>query len=414
MSKVSAVHFNPQVQPILNHNDRTNDRAHTITKDLMHLNEYSCSSDKVRQEIDRLYKEAQENFYKYCEQKNGLSNSGKPKGLHNFTKKEKSYHECIIEIDENTTMQQCQELSEQIAELTGFTPLQVVIHRDEGHKNEKGEWQTHYHAHAVFFTLDKNTGLQLARQQASLNKANLSKIQNIASQVLQMQRGKKRFENGEKQPHYIKDYKLYAQVKEQEKNSLLKLTEIAQKQEKKEKEIQDTTKDLKAKEIDLNAKENDLVKKQADYLLKMEQKEREFQEQLKDLDVIHSKSKNFWLNLITLGYYPRLLKKIVLRAKETLINTIDKEKEKYTQELNSKNKEIKELKETNQSLKKSLLESQEKEKKLKEMNIARRLTIEKYLPDDKIKERHPEIYKHKMEKELNKIVTKSKSKGYSL
>ncbi|KQH22752.1 mobilization protein, partial [Campylobacter coli] len=77
--------------------------------------------------------------YKYWENKNGLAKSGKPKGLQNFTKKEKCYHEFIYEIGENTTMEQCQVLTQKIAELTGFTPLQVVIHRDEVSENAKGE-----------------------------------------------------------------------------------------------------------------------------------------------------------------------------------------------------------------------------------------------------------------------------------
>ncbi|MBO0090262.1 hypothetical protein JND37_15265, partial [Listeria monocytogenes] len=83
-------------------------------------------------------------------------------------------------------------------------------------ENAKGEKQTHYHAHAVFFTLDNN-GLQLARREASLNKANLSKIQTLTAQSLKMERGANRYENNEKQPQYIQDYKTYAQFKEQEK-----------------------------------------------------------------------------------------------------------------------------------------------------------------------------------------------------
>ncbi|ECR5781413.1 mobilization protein, partial [Campylobacter coli] len=73
MSKVATAHCNPKKQPALNHNDRTNDNAKTITKELTHLNEYSCTSDEVRKNIERLYKKAYENFYKYCENKNGLA-----------------------------------------------------------------------------------------------------------------------------------------------------------------------------------------------------------------------------------------------------------------------------------------------------------------------------------------------------
>lgn len=39
MSKVATAHCNPKKQPALNHNDRTNDNAKTITKELTHLNE---------------------------------------------------------------------------------------------------------------------------------------------------------------------------------------------------------------------------------------------------------------------------------------------------------------------------------------------------------------------------------------
>ncbi|MGI0439025.1 hypothetical protein ACRE1S_00575 [Helicobacter himalayensis] len=73
-------------------------------------------------------------------------------------------------------MKQCQELADRIAELTGFRKIQVTIHKDEGHTNEQGEFKPHYHAHAVFFTLDKNTGKQLERQEQSLNPRNLSKF----------------------------------------------------------------------------------------------------------------------------------------------------------------------------------------------------------------------------------------------
>ncbi|WP_223206603.1 hypothetical protein [Campylobacter coli] len=39
MPKVATAHCNPKKQPALNHNDRTNDNAKTITKELTHLNE---------------------------------------------------------------------------------------------------------------------------------------------------------------------------------------------------------------------------------------------------------------------------------------------------------------------------------------------------------------------------------------
>lgn len=182
MSKIGAVHFNPKFQPYLKHNDRTCLRAKNIHKDLIRLNEYDKSSSQAMQEIDNLYNEAMQKL-----------SEAKRKGKR--TPKERSYHEAIFEINENTTMAQCQELADKIAELTGFTRIQVSIHRDEGHTDDNGQWKPHYHAHAVFFTLDRTTGKQLARLEASLNPRTLSKIQDTASQVLQMQRGKCYFDN---------------------------------------------------------------------------------------------------------------------------------------------------------------------------------------------------------------------------
>lgn len=324
--KVAAAHCNPKKQPALNHNDRTNDSAKTITKDLTHLNEYSCSSDEVRQKIDKLYKEAQENFSNYCATKNGLTKAGKPKGLQNFTKKEKCYHEFIYEINENTTMEQCQELTQKIAELTGFTPLQVVIHRDEVFKNDKGESRTHYHAHAVFFTLDKETGLQLARQEGSLNKQNLSKIQTMASESLKMERGKNRYESGEAQPQYIQDYKDYARFKEQEKelknNFRLWRDGLNQKEAK--------IKELEAK---LREKENELEKRERDFqeqIAKLQQSHREsFDKLLQE----SNKQKSLWKNIITLGGYNQKVENEYRIKKEALNATLTQAENNARKEL---------------------------------------------------------------------------------
>ena len=163
--KVGAVHFNPKIQPHLQHNDRTNSNAENIRKDLSHLNECDVSATQALKRIDELYKEAMKKL-----------DESKKKGKR--TPKERSFHEAIFEINETTTMEQCQKLADEIAELTGFRKIQVVIHKDEGHQ-EGEEWKPHYHAHAVFFTLDKDTGKQLARLESSLNPRNLSKMQDL-------------------------------------------------------------------------------------------------------------------------------------------------------------------------------------------------------------------------------------------
>ncbi len=352
--KVAAAHCNPKKQPALNHNDRTNDSAKTITKDLTHLNEYSCSSDEVRKNIDKLYKEAQENFSNYCATKNGLTKAGKPKGLQNFTKKDKCYHEFIYEISENTTMEQCQELTQKIAKLTGFTPLQVVIHRDEIHENAKGEKQTHFHAHAVFFTLDKETGLQLARQEGSLNKRNLSKIQTLASESLKMERGKNRYEKGEQQPQYIQDYKDYARFKEQE-------TRLLQ-------EINRQEAELKRKEELIKAQKTELEKREREYQESLAKLQQKHYEAFDELFRQYRAKESFLKNLFTLGKHNEKVRQEYKIAEKSLTATLTQAESKFKSEIEriEREKIVEIEKYQAQALKaqKSLKELQEKATKL--------------------------------------------------
>lgn len=352
--KVAAAHCNPKKQPALNHNDRTNDSAKTITKDLTHLNEYSCSSDEVRKNIDKLYKQAQENFSNYCASKNGLTKAGKPKGLQNFTKKDKCYHEFIYEISENTTMEQCQELTQKIAKLTGFTPLQVVIHRDEIHENAKGEKQTHFHAHAVFFTLDKETGLQLARQEGSLNKQNLSKIQTLASESLKMERGKNRYEKGEQQPQYIQDYKDYARFKEQE-------TRLLQ-------EINRQEAELKRKEELIKAQKTELEKREREYQESLAKLQQKHYEAFDELFRQYRAKESFLKNLFTLGKHNEKVRQEYKIAEKSLTATLTQAESKFKSEIEriEREKIVEIEKYQAQALKaqKSLKELQEKATKL--------------------------------------------------
>ncbi|ENB9426133.1 hypothetical protein ABI917_001696 [Campylobacter jejuni] len=266
--KIGAVHCNPKISPHLQHNDRTNSTSPNIHKERSHLNECNKSAQEALREIDKLYNEAME------------KQKGK-KGKK--TPKERSYHEFIYEINENTTMEQCEKLTEQIAKLTGFTPLQISIHRDEGHTNGKGEFVTHYHAHAVFFTLDKNTGKQLARMEASLTKENLSKIQDLTAQTLQMERGERRFERGEKK-NYIQDYKEYARVKEQEREILDIALETQETALKLKNDLEAMGNQLKIKEMDLNAKETHLNEERQTRRQKQEKELLRQQERQKNQD----------------------------------------------------------------------------------------------------------------------------------
>lgn len=410
MQKVAAAHCNPKKQPALNHNDRTNDNAKTITKELTHLNEYSCSSDEVRKKIDTLYKKAYDNFSKYCENKNGVSKSGKPKGLQNFTKKEKCYHEFIYEISEHTTMEQCQELTEKIAELTGFTPLQIAIHRDEIHQNAKGEMQTHYHAHAVFFTLDKDTGLQLARQEASLNKQNLSKIQTLTAETLKMDRGENRLERGLESPKYIQDYKIYAQYKEMERK-------LQEKWFKRQKEIEAKIKELERKEQELKNKEAELDKRKKviqDFIDQLESKHKEKFEKINNL---YENRKSFFKNIFTFGKHNRRIEDEKQESLMALVTETGKADLQYKEALEKVNEEKEKYK---RECKKYQREAESQENKIQKLNIDNKVYLgelneykEKLIRlDDSILEiRFPKILQEKQKQRLEEMQEKKQEKN---
>lgn len=417
MQKVAAAHCNPKKQPALNHNDRTNDNAKTITKELTHLNEYSCSSDEVRKKIDTLYKKAYDNFSKYCENKNGVSKSGKPKGLQNFTKKEKCYHEFIYEISEHTTMEQCQELTEKIAELTGFTPLQIAIHRDEIHQNAKGEMQTHYHAHAVFFTLDKDTGLQLARQEASLNKQNLSKIQTLTAETLKMDRGENRLERGLESPKYIQDYKIYAQYKEMEKNLQRELQEklkgYQESYKRMKAELERKEQILKEKEVELNAREKEIQ----DFIDNLADKHRASFERINDT---FENRKNLLKNIFTLGKYNRKIENEKQESLKVLAVETGKVEKKY-------NQKIEQIMEERERYQKRYLETKKAAEEYKaigdklakdKQSLRTKIAIyEKKLmgfDDETLKNHFPEILREKQEQRREQILEQQRSQERSV
>lgn len=98
--------------------------------------------------------------------------------------KAKPLKEGVIVIDENTSMQQLSDFGDKCKEKWGITPLQIYLHRDEGHYNDKGKWKPNYHAHIVFNYIDTTTGKTI-----NLNRKDLSEMQTLLADTLQMQRG---------------------------------------------------------------------------------------------------------------------------------------------------------------------------------------------------------------------------------
>lgn len=286
MGKVASVNYNSRIYPNFKHNIRENlKNAEHIFKDRSHLNSYfhpKASKNNFEEYFKQLHQKAKNAFFEYCKSKNGLAKStGKPKGLQNFAKRNNCLKEFIYEIKEDTTGDELIELTKKIAELTGFTPMHIARHRDEGYINDKGQFIEHCHAHAIFFTLDSN-GLQLARIGSSMNKKTLSQIQTEAARILNMPRG--RFYKDLKiKPRKINDVRVYKELKYLENEK-----------QKKEKALQEKINTLQLQEQrmqifqqkqrqELESKEQEVKKIQ----YQLEQKMQELTELSKKIQIEH-------------------------------------------------------------------------------------------------------------------------------
>ncbi len=239
----------------LKHNDRTEEKEPEYLLPVEHRlkNEVDVSAKFADEKIKDLYSKAKENYQDKFGQK----------------LQAKSYTwEAVINLNKEHTLEDVQQLVKEIEKETGFTSVQIAIHRDEG-RMERGTPIYNLHAHVTFFTLDQNTGQQLYRksitpkqkeQQPNLkpmNRERLSKLQDITAKALGMERGKK----GSKAQRL--DHKQYKAVKQ---------AELA-----KVKDLKEEIKELRAELKEQGAGREDYAK--------LEALNKELQEQVKAKDL---------------------------------------------------------------------------------------------------------------------------------
>lgn len=120
--------------------------------------------------------------------------------------------EGVVLLKPEHTMEDLFRLKEKLYEKLGIKTFQMYIHKDEGHwkKNEEGvkeHWVPNLHAHMVFdWTDEKGKSLRLNRKQMSL-------IQDIVADTLEMERGQKATVTGRKHLNPL-EYKVKAMLDE--------------------------------------------------------------------------------------------------------------------------------------------------------------------------------------------------------
>ena len=113
--------------------------------------------------------------------------------------------EGVLLIRADTTLADVHKFGEECKQRWGITPLQIFLHKDEGHwlsgqpdaeDRESfqidGKWfKPNYHAHIVFDWMNHDTG-----KSCKLNDEDMTEMQSLASDILLMERGQSKTETG--------------------------------------------------------------------------------------------------------------------------------------------------------------------------------------------------------------------------
>lgn len=127
--------------------------------------------------------------------------------------------EGVVVIKEDTTMEQLRHFCEVCKERWGITPLQIFIHRDEGHYETPGDkttWKPNYHAHIVWDWMNHDTG-----KSCKLLPQDMSQMQTILAEALGMERGTSKELTGREHLERT-DYIIAKQKQEAEKTRMAK------------------------------------------------------------------------------------------------------------------------------------------------------------------------------------------------
>lgn len=147
------------------HNKREKELDY-VRKDLTHLNEsFSFIPHSLQTELANIRRTVKEQTGRKL-QKNAVP-----------------IKEGVIVIDGKTTMADLQRYCEECRNKFGIVPLQIHIHRDEGHVRAK-DWKPNLHAHIVWSMYNENG------RNVRLSKQDCRDMQTLAANVLGMERGK--------------------------------------------------------------------------------------------------------------------------------------------------------------------------------------------------------------------------------
>ena len=204
-----------------------------IRKDLAHLNEVYVAPDMEGVSLQQYY----DDIRIMVKQKTGRAMQEKDveftdkKGKKRVRQGCSPIREGVVNIKPDTTMEDLLRYVERVHERWGIRALQIHIHKDEGHyedTNDPASWEPNFHAHIIWDWMDHDTGKSF-----KLNAEDMSAIQDLVAETLDMQRGQKKSETG---------------IDHLERNDF-----IIQKLESKKKQLQEETKKAVAEKEEAEA-----------------------------------------------------------------------------------------------------------------------------------------------------------------
>ena len=159
--------------------------------------------------------------------------------------------ECVVVTEKDTRLKDVLRFTKEVEKKWGIKALQIHLHRDEGHYEnpaEENTWVPNYHAHIIWDWRDHSTGKSI-----KLNAADMSEMQDMVAEALDMERGQKKSETG---LEHLERNDFILQKQEKEKKRLEEEKRKAQSEkDKAEKKAQEAKEEAKKAQEEKNEAE---------------------------------------------------------------------------------------------------------------------------------------------------------------
>ena len=259
MTQMTSVHIKPcNIGQSEAHNQRTkvylnhiNTDKLYIRKDLIKLNQSWASNvqggmtlQQYYDAIGRMVKEKTGRAMQTKERERVNKKTGKVTKIAGCT----PLREGVVVCKADTTMEQLKHFADLCRQSFGITAIQIHLHRDEGHyldPNDTSTWKPNYHAHIIWDWMNHKTG-----KSYKLNNEDISLMQDMAAEALEMERGVSKLETGKQ--HLERNDYIVAKQKQELEESKKQAEKLAKENEQKVLACEKLDKEIHDKQAKVN------------------------------------------------------------------------------------------------------------------------------------------------------------------